>query len=220
MNFRRGKAFIWRRALRRDFRPDLEGKPVVVLSNNDGCVVARSNEAKSMGIKTAYDFAQKQFEWVRAVFSNVAGIVGVFLNTNPFRNDLDQYANYKEIKLLTPSNSTITITKAANDVLQSIFRKGFSYKKAGVILADIVPDSPVQQDMFDLSAADYHRLHRLDAVIDHINKINGDETVVLGSQQYKQKAANGKAEVFANAIRHDFRSKNPTTRWSDIIALR
>ena len=35
----------------RVFRPDLEGKPVVVLSNNDGCVVARSNEAKKLGIK-------------------------------------------------------------------------------------------------------------------------------------------------------------------------
>ncbi|MET0779598.1 MAG: Y-family DNA polymerase [Candidatus Saccharimonadales bacterium] len=32
------------------FRPDLEGKPVVVLSSNDGCVVARSNEAKQLGI--------------------------------------------------------------------------------------------------------------------------------------------------------------------------
>lgn len=30
------------------FRPDLEGKPVVVLSNNDGCVVARSPEAKQL----------------------------------------------------------------------------------------------------------------------------------------------------------------------------
>ena len=34
----------------RVFRPDLKDKPVVVLSNNDGCVVARSNEAKKMGI--------------------------------------------------------------------------------------------------------------------------------------------------------------------------
>lgn len=34
----------------RVFRPDLNGKPVVVLSNNDGCVIARSNEAKSLGI--------------------------------------------------------------------------------------------------------------------------------------------------------------------------
>lgn len=34
----------------RVFRPDLEGKPVVVLSGNDGCVVSRSNEAKALGI--------------------------------------------------------------------------------------------------------------------------------------------------------------------------
>lgn len=34
----------------RVFRPDLNGKPVVVLSNNDGCVIARSNEAKQLGI--------------------------------------------------------------------------------------------------------------------------------------------------------------------------
>ena len=35
----------------RVFRPDLNGKPVVVLSNNDGCAIARSNEAKALGIK-------------------------------------------------------------------------------------------------------------------------------------------------------------------------
>src|SRR2546426_12817025 len=34
----------------RVFAPKLEGKPVVVLSNNDGCVVARSEEAKALGI--------------------------------------------------------------------------------------------------------------------------------------------------------------------------
>src|SRR5882724_11394184 len=32
------------------FRPELEGKPVVVLSSNDGCVVSRSNEAKALGV--------------------------------------------------------------------------------------------------------------------------------------------------------------------------
>ena len=35
----------------RVFKPQLIGKPIVVLSNNDGCVVARSNEAKALGIK-------------------------------------------------------------------------------------------------------------------------------------------------------------------------
>ena len=35
----------------RVFRPDLQGKPVIVLSNNDGCAIARSNEAKALGLK-------------------------------------------------------------------------------------------------------------------------------------------------------------------------
>ena len=34
----------------RVFQPQWEGKPVVILSNNDGCVIARSNEAKALGI--------------------------------------------------------------------------------------------------------------------------------------------------------------------------
>lgn len=38
------------------FRPDLRGKPIVVLSNNDGCVVARSKEAKSLGIPDLHAF--------------------------------------------------------------------------------------------------------------------------------------------------------------------
>ena len=35
----------------RIFRPDLKNVPIVVLSNNDGCVIARSNEAKALGIQ-------------------------------------------------------------------------------------------------------------------------------------------------------------------------
>lgn len=40
----------------RVFRPDLRGKPVIVLSNNDGCAIARSNEAKALGIKMGAPF--------------------------------------------------------------------------------------------------------------------------------------------------------------------
>ena len=44
----------------RVFRPDLTGKPVVVLSNNDGCVVARSKEVKALGIKMGVPVFQIQ----------------------------------------------------------------------------------------------------------------------------------------------------------------
>ena len=42
----------------RVFNPRLIGKPVIVLSNNDGCAVARSNEAKALGIKMAVPLFQ------------------------------------------------------------------------------------------------------------------------------------------------------------------
>jgi len=150
----------------------------------------------------------------------VASIVGVFLNTNAFREDLAQYWNYHERRLLTPSSSTITIVKTADSVLQSIYRQGYQYKKAGVIVMGIGADSPIQQDLFDINAEQFQKLKRLDEVVDRINRMHGSETIVLGSQQYTQKGGKGKADVFANAIKHDFRSPNPTTRWSDIIKLR
>ena len=238
---------------------------------------------QQMGIETAYDFATHTGDWVRAVFRNiviyrtwaelngidcvpneqmakkksictsrsfngmisdfdtvrthvanyasrcaeklrtqgtVASIVGVFLNTNSFREDLPQYWNFQEKRLTVATSSTIDIVQAATDVLRQIFREGYQYKKAGVIVMGIGPNSPVQADLFDFNAEQFQKMKRLDAVIDRINKVNGSETVVLGSQQYTQKDGKGKAEVFANAIKHDFRSKNPTTRWSDIIELK
>ena len=238
---------------------------------------------EALGVKTAYDFAEHSQTWVKATFNNiviertwrelngedcvpneemakkksictsrsfngmitdldglrthvsnyaarcaeklrqqgtVASIVGVFLNTNAFREDLPQYWNFQEMRLTTPSSSTVTIVKAANEVLLKLYRQGYHYKKAGVIVMGIGPNSPIQPDLFDYNAEQFEKMKRLDAVIDRINKVNGTETIVLGSQQYPQKDGKGKANVFANAIKHDFRSKNPTTRWSDIIVLK
>lgn len=152
--------------------------------------------------------------------NSVASIVGVFIHTNAFRNDLPQYVDFHEVRLLTPTNSTISIVQAANSALHEIFKSNYRYKKAGVIVMGIAPDSPIQQDFFDIDAEQLEKMKRLDKVVDRINKTNGTETIVLGSQQYHQKDSNGKAEVFANVMRHDFRSGNPTTRWSDIITLK
>lgn len=152
--------------------------------------------------------------------NTVASIVGVFLNTNYFRDDLPQYWQFKEVSLPTPSNSTTTIVKVAHGVLNEIFKEGYQYKKAGVIVMGIAPTSPIQLNLFDINAERFEKLKSLDKVIDRINKVNGTETVILAAQQYRQKNEQGKAEVFANSIKHDFRSKNPTTRWSDIIRLK
>ena len=234
-------------------------------------------------VKTAYDFASRKGSWVRAMFNNiviyrtwaelngedmvpneelakkksictsrsfqrmisdftelrthvsnyaarcaeklrmqdtVASVVGVFINTNPFREDLQQYCNFQEVRLLTPSSSTTTIVKAAREALEKIFIEGIQYKKAGVIVMGIGAKVPIQTNFLDFNADQFEKMKRLDEVIDRINRVNGSETIVLGAQQYTQKNGKGKAEVFANAIKHDYRSKNPTTRWSDIIRLK
>ena len=152
--------------------------------------------------------------------NTVACIVGVFVHTNIFREDLPQYMNFQEQRLITPTNSTIPIVQAASDILHKMFIQGYKYKKAGVIVMGITSDYPIQQDLFDNDAEQIQKLRRLDEVVDRINRINGSETIVIGSQQYTRKKGKGKADVFANAIRHEFKSKNPTTRWSDIIQLK
>ena len=63
----------------RVFRPDLQGKPVIVLSNNDGCAVARSNEAKALGIKMGDPFFKIRHILERhnvAVFSGNMALYG------------------------------------------------------------------------------------------------------------------------------------------------
>ena len=178
------------------------------------------------GMITSYDelrthvsnYAVRCAEKLRRQHS-VASIVSVFLNTNPFREDLAQYWNSREMRLVTPTNSTIEIAKAASEVLKSIYRQGFRYKKAGVILMGITEETPLQTDLFDINAENIQRMRRLDKVIDRINQTQGSETVVIGAQQYTSKNGIGKANVFANAIKHDFRSKNPSTRITDIIQL-
>ena len=58
----------------RVFRPSLEGRPVVVLSNNDGCAIARSDEAKALGIKMGHPYFK-----IRREFGE-AGVVALSAN--------------------------------------------------------------------------------------------------------------------------------------------
>ena len=67
----------------RVFRPHLNGKPVVVLSNNDGCVIARSNEAKALGIKMGEPAFKNRYIFKKYgvhIFSTNLALYGDFSN--------------------------------------------------------------------------------------------------------------------------------------------
>lgn len=57
------------------FRPDLWGKPVVVLSNNDGCVIARNAEAKALGVKMGDPWFNKKICFVAVAWFALAAIM-------------------------------------------------------------------------------------------------------------------------------------------------
>jgi DNA polymerase V len=152
--------------------------------------------------------------------NTAASVVGVFINTNPFREDLGQYNNFAEVNLLTPSNSSITVVNKAMEALEKIYRPGFQYKRAGVIVLSMDTGGGIQTNFLDYDAEQFEKMKRLDKVLDRLNKVNGTETVILGSQQFRGKDSKGKATQFADAIKHEFKSPNYTTRWSDIIELK
>ena len=161
------------------------------------------------------NFAARCAEKLRKQQS-VAQTVSVFIDTNHFREDLPQYWNMAEERLLTPSNSTQQIVQTATRCMERVFRQGYHYKRAGVIVMGISPDNGVQTNFIDYDSERHEKMKRLDEALDKINREYGSETVVLGSQQYTKPEGKGKADVFKDSIKHDFRSPCYTTRWSDI----
>ncbi|MDD5862770.1 MAG: Y-family DNA polymerase [Prevotella sp.] len=165
------------------------------------------------------NYAARCAEKIRRQHS-VAAVVGVFIDTNRFRDDLPQYGMFRTRSLPTPSSSTQTLIEAAMDCLDRAFVQGYHYKRAGVILMDISSDRSIQTDLIDYHAEQYQKLRKLDKVVDHLNQVYGTETLICGSQQYPSKDADGKATHFADAIRRDRKSPNFTTRWSDLLIVK
>src|SRR5690606_29578494 len=74
--------------------------------------------------------------------------LSVFVHTNPHRTELPQYSRSVTIRLDTPANDTGTLIAMAIKGLNLIFKPGFLYLKAGVVVSDFVPESTVQQNLF------------------------------------------------------------------------
>ena len=141
---------------------------------------------------------------------SVAKAVTVFLSSNRFREDLDQYQNIGTQFLLVPTSDTLELTQAALTVLQRIYRPGILYKKSGVIVGDISPVDQVQLDLFD-GIANRDKRRELMASIDRLNQQYGPKTVRLvvegeKEQPWKVKCAH--------------RSPNYLTDLNEILTIR
>lgn len=107
----------------------------------------------------------------------------VFIHTNGHRKDLPQYSRNIVLKLPYPTNSNIEVAKFATQGLEKIFRKGFAYKKAGVIVMDFTPENTEQIMLFENSNPKHKLLMN---TIDKINDAIGTTKIKLGSQDIKK----------------------------------
>ena len=135
---------------------------------------ARMTERREDIEQSVRQFASSAAAHLRAQDS-VCQAVTVFLSTNRHRDDLQQYRNSGTVKLPSPTADTPTIIKAALAALSQLYREGFLYKQAGVVLTDISQSQGMQLDLFNEPADQRHR--KLMQIADQLNKRFGDNTV-------------------------------------------
>lgn len=136
-----------------------------------------------------------------------AGILQVFITTNRFREDLPQYYQNRILNLPTPSNDVSEIIHYARIALKSIYRLGYAFNKAGVIVADIIPENCVQLNVFDTRNRAKHQ--KILSVLDSINHKYGDRLLKIASQ--------GSAKKWQ--MKSEYLSKQYTTNPADFILV-
>ena len=115
-------------------------------------------------------------------------MIMVFIHTNGFRKEQPQYSRNIVIKTDFPTNSTIELNHYAQIGLKAIFKDGYHYKKAGVIVMGLTPNSETQLSLFDSSNPKHQSLM---SVVDKLNKSYGNNKVKFATQslgrQWKMK---------------------------------
>lgn len=140
---------------------------------------------------------------------SVCSEISVFISSNTFRDDLEQYGNWSSYRFLSPTCDTIELVEAANSILEKIYKPGIRYKRSGVWVSGIVDASPIQYNLFDPITNRPERASLM-KTIDRINQRYGLKTVQLAVEGEKEQAWKVKSE---------HRSPNYLTELGDILEV-
>jgi len=134
---------------------------------------------------------------------SVTAMVYVFIQTNPFKKKDRQYNPGRLVPLTNPTDDTRILIRAVLTGLKSIYKPGFSYKKAGVLFDDLLPFNQHQESLFDDKESQAHSEFLMQA-IDEINKTMGSSTIkFLGEGLEKQWRAKAEKKTRCYTTRVD-----------------
>jgi len=139
----------------------------------------------------------------------VAGAIQVNIRTSPHREEDAQYSIAITLPLTTAGSDTRLLVRAALWGLKRLFRPGYRYANAGVMLMEISPDDSVQQSLFQTDANDGKSV-RLMQAMDAINRRMGQDTLFLAGagigKRWRMKRGN--------------KSPGYTTDWGEMAVAR
>jgi DNA polymerase V len=162
-------------------------------------------------------FASRVAEKLRSQRS-VAGALQVFLSTSPFRQQDRQHSPSATLRLKPPTADTRLLAAAATRMLEAMFRPGYRYVKAGVVLVDLQAQSRMadEPDLFGAPTsqpAPRRDRARLMVAMDALNQRFGHGAVDVASSARRSLQA-------APVSKQERRSPRYTTRLDEVITAR
>ena len=170
---------------------ELRGIPCIDLektvSKRKSCVVSRSfgqRVEKFQELKEAIaNYCLNASEKIRSE-SLIAKSITVFIRTSPFQSKFGHYSNSKTIDFPIGTNNSIEIVKTALSALETIFKNGYRYQKAGVLLTGLSNDDG-KKNLF--SSEKDEKINSLMKSIDSTNYRYGRSAISLASAGVKKK---------------------------------
>jgi DNA polymerase V len=132
-----------------------------------------------------------------------ATLVQVFLQTNRFKLEQPQYKPSMVVPLPRPTNDSLVINRWVQHVAGLLWRDGYNYKKAGVMLGDISPVSMFQGDLLEPVTTSDARLMK---AIDGLNLRFGRGTIKVSNEGLRREWG----------MRQERKSPNYTNKWADL----
>ena len=135
---------------------------------------------------------------------SLCSVIQVFIQTSMFKTS-GRYSGGISVRLPVPSSDTGVLTQAAYQGLERVFKPGYAYRKAGVMLTGIIPESAYQPDLFGTSLSSEKKLNLLKAM-DILNARFGRKAA--------QMAAAGTTKLWG--MRRSKLTPRYTTAWEDL----
>ena len=190
---------------------ELQGIPCIEFEDGfeakQSICVSRSFSSEIYDLKELQEqianFASTMAEKLRKQHS-VTTEIAVFAYTNRFKEDQPQAHASVLVSFNTPTSDQRTIIASAVQATKELFKKGYGFKKAGVIATGIMDQGSMMHSLFEDTEA-LEKEHRITSALDAINSTFGDGAIKLAVQ--------GSGRIKTTSEKQ---SPHYTTRWCDI----